>query len=181
MKAYKQFRIDKSGKLHPLFVFANETIPVGEWIIAKEGPRTENGKVKSKLGPLSYRPGWHLSEAPFAPHIGVKENGKIKYMKPDTVWAECEVYDEKNWTIEARRNGITASKHKYEMYGFNPQKACLNHLPTNGYYWYTTNPNAFGRWLIAERIKVLRVLTDAEVEDICWNQFGIHAQPRKVG
>ena len=174
MIAYKQFRIDKSGNLHPLFVFANETIPVGKWIKAKEGERTEHGKVKSKLGPLAYRPGWHLSEAPYAPHIGIKENGKIKYMRPDTVWAECEVYDEEDWSYHAYTNGINGKR-------FNPQKACLKHLPVNGFYWYTTNPNAFGRWLIAERIKVLRVLTDEEVERICWTQFGIHAQPRKVG
>lgn len=179
MIAYKQFRIDKSGNLHPLFVFANETIPVGEWITAKEGERTKQGKVKSKLGPLAYRPGWHLSEAPYAPHIGIKENGKIKYMKPDTVWAECEVLNEKNWTLDARKNGITPSKSGNELYKFNPQKACLDFLPINGFYWYTTNPNAFGRWLIAHKIKVLKVLTDAEVEDICMTQFGIHSQPRK--
>lgn len=173
MIAYKQFRMDKSGNLHPLFVFSNEIIPVGEWIKAKEGPRTESGKVKSKLGPLAYRPGWHLSEAPYAPHIGQKENGKVKYMKPDTVWAECDVYDEEDWSYHAYTNGINGKR-------FNPQKACLNFLPTNGFYWYTTNPNAFGKWLIAERIKVLRVLTDEEVEEICWKQFGIHAQPRKA-
>ena len=171
MIAYKQFRIDKSGNLHPLFVFANETIPVGEWIVAKEGPRTENGKVKSKLGPLAYRPGWHLSEAPFAPHIGVKENGKIKYMKPDTVWAECKVCGN-DYTELALQQGMRNGK-------LNSREACLPILPYNGFYWYTTNPNAFGRWLIAHTIKVMRVLTDAEVEEICWNQFGIHSQPRK--
>ena len=181
MKAYKQFRIDQSGNLHPLFVYANETIPVGEWLTAKEGMRTDTGKVKSKLGPLAYRPGWHLSEAPYAPHIGVKEDGVVKYMRPDTVWAECEVHDNKNWTIEARKNGITSAKNKNELYGFNAQKACLDHIPYDGYYWYKTNPNAFGRWMIAEKIRVLKVLTDKEVEEICWNQFGIHAQPRKEG
>lgn len=179
MFAYKQFRIDKSGNLHPLFVFTNETIPVGEWLTAKEGERTDKGKVKSKLGPLAYRPGFHLSEAPYAPHIGVKEGGVIKYMHDDTVWALCEVHANKNWTIEARRNGIKPSRDKHELYKFNAQKACLDHLPYDGYYWYTTNPNAFGRWMIAERIKVLKVLTDAEVEDICWNQFGIHSQPHR--
>ena len=173
MIAYKQFRIDKSGNLHPLFVFANETIPIGEWITAKEGERTENGKVKSKLGPLAYRPGWHLSEAPYAPHIGIKENGRVKYMRPDTVWAECEVFDQEDWNYHAFTCGWRNGKHY-------PQKACLDHLPINGWYWFTTNPNAFGRWLIAHKIKVLRVLTDAEVEDICWNQFGVHSQQRKV-
>lgn len=172
MLMYKQFRMDKSGKLHPLFVFANEVIPVGEWLTAKEGVRTSDGKVKSKLGPLAYRPGWHLSEAPYAPHIGVKENGKIKYMRPDTVWALCEVYDAKNWTPVAVKHGMCGGK-------FHAQSACLKCIPKDGYYWYTTNPSAFGRWMIAEKIKVVKVLTDAEVEDICWNQFHIHAQPRK--
>ena len=173
MIAYKQFRRDKSGQLHPLFVFAQETIPIGEWIVAKEGPQIENGKVKSKLGPLAYRPGWHLSEAPYAPHIGIKENGKVKYMRPDTVWAKCEVYDQKDWTLTAKSFGYNDKTHKVDQ-----RKACLPHIPTNGFYWYTTNPNAFGRWLIAERIRVLRVLTDQEVEDICWKRFGIHSQPR---
>lgn len=172
MIAYKQFRIDKSGKLHPLFVFANEVIPVGEWLIAKEGPRTETGKVKSKLGPLAYRPGFHLSEAPYAPHIGVKENGKIQYQRPDTVWALCEVNDENDYTLEAHANGMRNGK-------FIAQRACLNRIPDNGFYYYNTNPTAYGNWLITDRIKVLKVLTDDEVEGICWKQFGIHAQPKK--
>ena len=172
MIAYKQFRIDKSGKLHPLFVYANETIPVGQWIVAKEGRRLPTDKVHSKLGPLAYRPGWHLSEAPYAPHIGVKENGKIRYMRPDTVWAMCEINDANDYTFEAHENGMRNGK-------FNAQRACLNHIPENGFYWFNTNPSAFGNWLITDRIRVLKVLTDDEVEQICWNQFGIHAQPRK--
>ena len=53
-KGYKLFRILKSqpGKLFPLYVYATEEIPIGEWLKAKEGQKTENGKVKSKLGPL---------------------------------------------------------------------------------------------------------------------------------
>ena len=172
MIAYKQFRMDKVGNLHPLFVCADETIPIGQWLKAREGPRTENGKVKSRLGPLAYRPGWHLSEAPYAPHIGIKENGKVKYMRPDTVWAMCEVMDKLDWNREAHDNGVWNGK-------YIAQKACLPHLPYDGFYWYKTNPNAFGRWLIAEKIKVLDVLNDMQVENICWNQFGVHAQPRK--
>ena len=174
MKAYKQFRMDKSGKLHPLFVFADEVIPTGVWLKAKEGQRTDKGGVKSKLGSLAFRPGWHLSEAPYAPHIGIKEDGVIKYMHDDTVWAECEVYDVNNYTFEAHQNGMRNGK-------FNPRFACLRKLPTDGFYWYNTNPNAFGNWLIADRIKVNRVLTDAETEEICWTQFGVHAQPRRKG
>ena len=172
--SYKQFRIDKSGNLHPLFVSVDQKIPVGEWIVASEGERTADGKVKSKLGPLAYRPGWHLSEAPYAPHIGVKENGVVKYQRSDTVWAVCEVDADIDWTDTARARGIGKNGR------FDSRKACLECLPKGGFYWFTTNPNAYGNWLIAERIKVLKVLSDDEVEDICWNQFGIHAQPRKV-
>ena len=173
MVAFKQFRMDKSGNLHPLFVYADEIIPIGEWLMAKEGPRQENGKVKSKLGGLAYRPGWHLSEAPYAPHIGIKENGKVKYMKPDTVWALCEVSDAVDYTPEAVTNGWQNGK-------FSAQRAYLNRIPENGYYWYTTNPNAFGRWMIAGKIRVLKVLTDEETENYMWSRYGIHAQPRKA-
>jgi len=173
MIAYKQFRQDKSGQLHPLFVFADETIPMNVWIKAKEGPKLENGKVKSKLGPLAYRPGWHLSEAPYAPHIGIKENGKVKYMRPDTVWAVCMVNDTNNYTKVVRSNGITPNGH------LDLRKACMDTLPEDGFYWYNTSPNAFGSWLITDRIMVLRVLSDEEVEKICWEQFNVHAQPRK--
>lgn len=61
---YKLFRVSKKypGKLFPLYVNANTNIPIGEWISAEPGERLENGKVKSKLGPLRYRPGFHIME-----------------------------------------------------------------------------------------------------------------------
>jgi len=174
MKAYKQFRIDKSWNLHPLFVDTKRTIPLGVWLKAEEGPRNENGKVISKLGPLSYRPGWHLSEAPYAPHIGLKdESGKVRWMHPHTVWCECEVCDVNDYTLEAHENGMRNGK-------YSAQRACLDHLPENGFYWYTTNPTAFGNWLITDRMRVNRILSDEEVEDIMWTRYGMHAQPRKV-
>ena len=174
MQMYKQFRIDKNGNLHPLYVLSNETIPVGVWVKAKAGTRTDSGKVISKLGGLAYRPGWHLSEIPYAPHIGIKVDGKIQYMHDDTVWALCEVADEIDYTEYAKSFGIRNGK-------FTPRNAYMRELPVNGYYWYNTNPNAFGNWMIADRIRVEKVLTDAEVEVICMKQFGIHSQPhRKV-
>lgn len=41
-KGYKLFRILKSqpGKLFPLYVYATEEIPIGEWLKAKEGQKT---------------------------------------------------------------------------------------------------------------------------------------------
>ena len=54
-KAYKLLRI-RNGKLYPLYVNTEEETPIGVWLKAKPGERTKNGKVKSKLGPLAFRP-----------------------------------------------------------------------------------------------------------------------------
>lgn len=158
-KAYKLFRI-KNGELHPLYVFANETVSIGEWIPAKNGPRTKDGKVKSKLGGLCFRPGWHLTEIPLANHIGVKRDGMIVCMHPDTVWCEVEYSDRVDYNNAAAENGLINWK-------YDPRKAYLTEIPRNGFYWFTTNPNAEVRWLIAGEMKVLRILTDEEVADIC--------------
>jgi hypothetical protein len=74
VKAYKMFRVDpkQPGKLFPLFVNANTPVPMNEWIDAEEGEMS-NGKVKSKIGPLAFRPGWHAGDLPLATHIGDKD------------------------------------------------------------------------------------------------------------
>jgi hypothetical protein len=62
----KLFKIKKSrpGELYTLYVLTDDPIPVGIWMNAEEGPKTNGGKVKSKIGPLAFRPGWHLSDIP---------------------------------------------------------------------------------------------------------------------
>jgi len=74
VKAYKMFRVDpkQPGKLFPLFVDPYTPVPMNEWMEAKEGEMS-NGKVKSKIGPLAYRPGWHAGDLPLATHIGDKD------------------------------------------------------------------------------------------------------------
>ena len=126
MIGYKLFRVKKSrpGELFPLYVLADEPVPIGVWVGATEGPRTPEGKVKSKIGPLAFRPGWHLSDIPLAIHIGIKEDGKI-------------------------------------------------------FYRYKTSPQMLGKWIITGSIRVLRVLSDEEVEKIC-AAAGYRALPRKT-
>lgn len=156
MKAYKLFRI-KDGKLYPLYVNANEETPLGVWLEAQEGERTEDGKVKSKLGKLAYRPGWHCADHPIAIHIGEKENKTDKlpsYRAKDQVWAEVEVFDVINYQPLADSMGKCA------------RDKCLRHIPALGYYKYKTNANMFETWIIAGHIKVNRILTDAEVSAI---------------
>jgi hypothetical protein len=75
VKAYKMFRADpkQPGKLFPLFVDAKTPVPMNKWVDAKEG-EMKDGKVKSKIGPLAYRPGWHAGDLPIATHIGDKDD-----------------------------------------------------------------------------------------------------------
>lgn len=161
---YKLFRVSKRypGKLFPLYVNANMEIPIGEWIMAAPGERLENGKVKSKLGPLRFRPGFHINDiAPYVSHIGQKVDGKITYMRPDTVWAEVEYQTDIDYCEEAKANGVMDSGK------FNYIKADLDYIPVHGFYRYKTSPMMTGEWIIAGEMKVLRVLDDQEVKQIC--------------
>lgn len=75
MKTYKLFNL-KNGKLYPLYVNTTKPFEIGKWLAAEEGEKTPNGKVKSKLGELAFRPGFHSGNVPVALHIGKKANPK---------------------------------------------------------------------------------------------------------
>ena len=155
-KAYKLFEL-RGGELYPLYVNAKEPTKIGVWIEAKEGVRKDNGKVKSKLGDLAYRPGWHCSEYPIATHIGEKKNPDDKdpsYRRKNQVWAEVEIPADKDYQPEA------------DSMGKSPRDKQLRYIPKGGYYKYKTNPKMWGTWLIAGAIKVKKILTDAEVSRI---------------
>lgn len=173
MIGYKLFKVKKKhpGQLFPLYVLTDTPIPIGVWIDATEGPKRADGKVISKLGPLAFRPGWHLSDIPLAVHIGIKENGVIKYMHDDEVWCECEFSDTINYQPQADANGTRNGK-------LIQVKAMLKYIPRNGFYRYKTSPRMLGKWIIAGSIKVKRVLTDEEVATIC-SLAGYKSLPRK--
>ena len=159
MRAYKLFRI-KNGQLYPLYVLANEPTPIGVWLKAKIGDIASDGKhVKSKIGNLAVRPGWHCSDYPVATHIGEKEDKtdiKPSYRPKNQVWAEVEI----NTNIH------------YEDYKSRKD------IPKNGYYRFKTNPNMYGNWIITSDIKVNKILTDEEVYAI--NSItGVHDLPRR--
>ncbi len=119
-------------------------------------------KVKSKLGPLKYRPGFHITEIPYASHIGIKENNVIKYMKNETVWCEVAFSDTIDYTEGVRQRAYNEKTGKV-----NYRDACLDCVPKNGFYYYKTSPVMFGSWIIADQMKILRVLEDGEVAEIC--------------
>lgn len=176
--AYKLFRVKKSepGKIFPLFVDADNETPIGVWVDAKCGERRENGKVKSKLGDLCYRPGYHLSaDMPYVSHIGVKgASGEIEFLNPNHVWCEVEYSTDVNYQEVANFNG----RNKKGI--VVPKNAYLTSVPVNGYYRYKTNPMMTGEWIIAGSIKVNRIISDEEVRQIC-NGYGFEPLPRFGG
>lgn len=163
VSAYKLFR-QKDGELYPLFVNANQPVPMGRWLDAESGPLV-NGKVKSSLGPLAYRPGWHAGDLPIATHIGGKSDPRINrpdYRPDNQVWAEISMPDDVDWQAEALAR---AQRNKAGV--IIPRTAHItDQIPVGGHYRYKTNPNMTGDWLIGGSMKVNRVLPDEEVRDI---------------
>jgi hypothetical protein len=164
VKAYKLFKTkaNKPDELFPLFVNANKSVPLNEWVPAEVGPVAASGKVKSKLGELAYRPGWHAGDLPVATHIGGKSSPDLKapdFRRSDEVWAEVEMPADVDWQEIANQrarlnkagNPIPSTAHITDA------------IPEGGFYRYKTSPNMEGNWLIGGGMKVNRVLTDEEV------------------
>ena len=164
---YKVF-VAKDGKLYPPVVDAKQETPVGVWIKAKsaEIARDKDGepvmtkfgrnKVKSRLGALAYRPGWHLGEFPIAKQFyEVDKDTGEHLMHPDYVWAECEFSADREYQQEA------------DAMSTIPNQKSLDYLPEGGYYKFRTNPDPTTEaWYIAGSMKVHRILTDDEVNEI---------------
>lgn len=178
VKAYKLFRTDKRqpGKLFPLFVNADREVPVGRWLAAEEGPM-QGGKVKSRRGPLAYRPGWHAGDLPIATHIGGKSDPtltKPDYRPDEHVWAEVEMPADVDWQEEAMRRARRTRAGEID-----PKTAHItDQIPHGGHYRYRTNPNMTGNWLIGGGLKVNRVLGDDEVKAIN-DAAGVADLPRR--
>ncbi len=153
MITYKLFRI-REGRLFPLYVEHNREMPVGEWQEARIGEKLDDTHVKGRCGPLSLRPGFHSTRIPFTDWIGKKGPGGVLFQKKDTVWCECEVDGKEQ--IVSDKNG-------------------LRELPTDWYY-FKTNPRQRDPWIISNRIRIRRILSRAEVEEIC-RSYGLTAQP----
>jgi len=175
VKAYKLFRVGKDNQLYPLFVDAKSPVPIGEWLSAKAGDlNTKTGKVKSSLGDLAYRPGWHAGDLPIATHIGgsydpsTLEKVKLgKGKKPNVrednqVWAEVEMGADVPWQEEAMKRAQKTKAGK-----INPRTAHItDQVPFGGHYRYKTNSNMTGNWIIGGEMRVNRILGDDEVKAI---------------
>ena len=158
MKTYKLFRV-KNGKLYPLYVEAKREIVMNEWLAANVGEKADETHVKASGcgGKLSLRPGFHSCEIPYTDWIGKRDHDGTLMQRKDTVWCECEV----------RGDQITVTSR----YG-------LRELP-EGWYYFRTNSKQKDPWIISREIKVNRILSNEEVDEIC-KANGFVAQKREV-
>ena len=173
---YKVF-YQKDGKLYPPMV-ANpdgKDTPVGVWLDADEGVRagvSKTGRPRVKAGgkgtqggsgTLAYRPGWHLGEIPYALQFNRRnpQTGERDLFPSDFVWAEVEYAADHDYQEEAMSHGVNPSgKFQHSLAG-------LPRIPKDGFYRYRTNPNPqTDPWIITGAIKVRRVLSKAEVDDL---------------
>jgi hypothetical protein len=183
VKAYKLFRVNanRPGELFPLFVHADRPVKIGQWYEAEEGISTVDAKtgksgVKSTIGQLAYRPGWHAGDYPLATHIGGdrKVNPLTGKQAPtsrpdDQVWAEVEMPADVDWQEEANRRAMRLKKDSkatgLKAGDIRPDTAHItDQIPKGGHYRYKTNPNMTGNWIIGGAMRVTRVLSDDEVE-----------------
>ena len=187
---YKVFVL-KDGKLYPPMVAnpGGEATPVGVWLDADAAPVagvTKTGRQQVKAGgkgtqggsgKLSYRPGWHLGEIPYALQFNRlnPETGQRELFPANFVWAEVEYANDVDYQEEAMSYGMNASgKFQHSLAG-------LPRLPENGSYRYRTNPNPeTDPWVITGAMKVNRILKPSEV-DAMVEAAGREPQQRQAG
>lgn len=170
------------GLLFPLYINAKNGYKIGQWYKAGHGAFKmlcdENGEPILRKGSpvcktiekdLAYRPGLHMGNDPLMRHRGRRDlphqgDNDFDYFHSQEVFAEVEYagnYDYTEKSKERQRNSAEPD---------NPYSAGFtdNSDFENGYYRFKTNTNASDDqcWLIADAMKIIRVLTDEEVVEI---------------
>ena len=129
-------------------------MPLGQWLLASVGEAADETHVKSRLGHLALRPGFHSCFVPWTDWIGKRVGGKLVQRK-DTVWAECEVRG-KHLQVEGGSRKLL-----------------------NGWYFFRTNSKQKDPWIISRELKINRILTEAEVDRLC-EEAGMIPQEREA-
>ena len=142
-KGYKLFEQRDDGKLFPLFIGKTKETPMNEWVPAE---------IIMHHPQFSHRPGWHLStKIPAAPWL-MSANCTYKSQRGKRfkrVWCEVEYAADVDYTEEV---------HKL------PKKCFVDRLPDRGFYNFKESGDRL--WVIADRIKVTRILTESERQEI---------------
>lgn len=155
MITYKMFRL-KKGKLYPLYVEADREMPLGIWLDAHVGEKVDEMHVKARaLSRLALRPGFHSTKIPFTDWIGKRQPDGTLAQRKEMVWCEC--------MVEGRQYEIKTRFGSREL--------------LDGWYYFKTNTKQKEPWIISNRLKINRILTNAEVAAVC-RSYGI--EPQKV-
>lgn len=142
---YKLFEVDKNGILFPLFIGKDKSIPIGEWISAEYIPTKG----------FAARGGWHIGadvpDAPWLKGYDGSDTGiyRSRFAKRKRVWCEVEYNATINWnkTVETL-----------------PKKCFVDKVPENGFYFFREVGK--GIWVISSDIKVIRILSEHERQEI---------------
>ena len=142
MTGYKLFEMRDDKKLFPLFIGKTKETPMNEWVMA-EGIPTKG---------FATRFGWHIGrDLPSAIHL-MSHDGTYRSQRGKRfrrVWAEVQYCADIDYTEEALKT----------------KKKCFdNRLPNNGFYLFKENNNAV--WVIADRIRVTKILSEEERQQI---------------
>lgn len=136
---YKLFEQNDSGHLFPLFVGKNNETPINEWVPAE---------IIMEHKGFAHRPGWHLGATmPSAPWLmgsdGTYKSQRGKRFK--RVWCEVEYVADVDYT---------------EVVAQLPKKCFTDRLPDGGFYKFRESGDRL--WVIADRIKITRILSEEE-------------------
>lgn len=136
---YKLFEQREDGKLFPLFIGKTKETPMNEWVPAE---------IIMEHRGFSHRPGWHLGATmPSAPWLlgadGTYKSQRGKRFK--RVWCEVEYVADVDYTSEVEKL---------------PKKCFTDRLPDGGFYNFRESGNRL--WIIADRIKITRVISEKE-------------------
>ena len=142
-KGYKLFEQREDEKLFPLFIGKTEETPIDKWVKAE---------IINHHPGFAHRPGWHIgSQLPSAPWLlgndGTYKSQRGKKFK--RVWCEVEYCADIDYTEETLKL---------------PKKCFTDRLPDDGFYNFKESGDRL--WIIADRIKIIRVLTENERQQI---------------
>ena len=146
LKGWKLFEMDSEGRLFPLFIGKKEETPKDEWVMAEI--------IMDHKG-FAHRPGWHIGTGvPSAPWLmsadGTYKSQRGKKFK--RVWCEVEYVADIDYTSFVEQL---------------PKKCFTDKLPDGGFYNFRESGNRL--WIIADRIKVIKILSEEERMEILKN------------
>lgn len=142
-RGWKLFEMRDDGKLFPLFIGKTKETPMKQWVPAE---------IVMHHPQFAHRPGWHIGAIlPSAPWL-MGADGTYKSQRGKRfrrVWCEVEYVANVDYTDVVQNL---------------PKKCFTDRLPDNGFYHFRESGNRL--WIIADRIKIIRILEENERLDI---------------